>query len=79
MTCYFRHLKGVFEKAGIQVTPENKKEIDRMIHNIVNVEYKNCPDTWRQVKTLLQKDETDFVSILVNAWSKHNLDKLQHK
>lgn len=79
MTCYFRHLKGVFEKAGIQVTPENKKEIDRMIHNIVNVEYKNCPDTWRQVKTLLQKDETDFVSILVDAWSKHNVDKLQHK
>ena len=79
MTCYFRHLKGVFEKAGIQVTPENKKEIDRMIHNIVNVEYKNCPDTWRQVKTLLQKDETDFVSILVDAWSKHNVDKLQNK
>lgn len=79
MTCYFRRLKGVFEKAGIQVTPENKKEIDRMIHNIVNVEYKNCPDTWRQVKTLLQKDETDFVSILVDAWSKHNVDKLQHK
>lgn len=79
MTCYFRHLKGVFEKASIQVTPENKKEIDRMIHNIVNVEYKNCPDTWRQVKILLQKDETDFVSILVDAWSKHNVDKLQHK
>lgn len=79
MTCYFRRLKGVFEKAGIQVTPENKKEIDRMIHNIVNVEYKNCPDTWRQVKILLQKDETDFVSILVDAWSKHNVDKLQHK
>ena len=79
MTCYFRRLKGVFEKAGIQVTPENKKEIDRMIHNIVNVEYKNCPDTWRQVKTLLQKDETEFVSILVDAWSKYNVDKLQHK
>lgn len=79
MTCYFRHLKRVFEKAGIQVTPENKKEIDRMIHNIVNVEYKNCPDTWRQVKILLQKDETDFVSILVDAWSKHNVDKLQQK
>ena len=79
MTCYFRHLKGVFEKAGIQVTPANKKDIDRIIHNIVNVEYKNCPDTWRQVKTLLKEDETDFVSILVDAWSKRNVDKLQHK
>jgi len=34
MTCYFRHLKQVFEKAGIEVTSENKREIDRVIHGI---------------------------------------------
>jgi hypothetical protein len=35
MTCYFRHLKEIFKKAGIEVTGENKREIDRIIHNIV--------------------------------------------
>jgi len=40
MTCYFRHLQHVFRKAGIEVTSENKREIDRAIHDIVGVEYK---------------------------------------
>lgn len=71
MTCYFRHLKQVFEKAGIQVTPTNKKEIDKVIHNIVNINYKNCSGTWRQVKKLVLEDEANFASILKEEWSKH--------
>jgi hypothetical protein len=70
VTCYFRHLKGVFEKAGIKVTPENKKELDNIIHNIVNVNYKNCPATWKQVKNLILEDEANFASKLKNAWKK---------
>ena len=50
VTCYFRHLKGVFEKAGIEVTLENKKELDKIIHNFMSVNYKNCPLAWKQVK-----------------------------
>lgn len=68
MTCYFRHLKQVFEKAGIEVTPENKKELDRIIHNIVSVNYKNCPATWKQVKKLILEDEANFASKLKNEW-----------
>ena len=68
MTCYFRHLKGVFEKAGIEVTPENKKELDRIIHNIVSVNYKSCPATWKQVKNLILEDEANFTSMLKTAW-----------
>lgn len=71
MTCYFRHLKQVFEKAGIQVTPTNKKEIDRVVHNIVGVNYKNCSDTWRQVKKLILEDEANFASMLKEEWLKH--------
>lgn len=70
MTCYFRRLKQVFEKASIKVTPENKKEIDRIIHNIVGVNYKNCPETWRQVKIAILEDEANFTSMLKDAWSK---------
>jgi ribosomal protein L17 len=68
VTCYFRHLAQVFEKAGIEVTPANKKEIDRIIHDIVGVNYKNCPAAWRQVKSRVVEDEANFVSMLKDAW-----------
>jgi len=67
MTCYFRHLQDVFKKAGIDVTSENKREIDRVIHGIAGVEYKNCPATWREVKKRIAEDEESFVSKLKEA------------
>ena len=70
MTCYFRHLQQVFKKAGIEVTNENKREIDKIIHDIVRVEYKDCPATWKEVKKRIAEDEEDFVSELKEAWSK---------
>lgn len=70
MTCYFRHLQQVFEKAGLEVTKENKREIDRVIHGIVGVGYKNCPVAWREVKKRLVEDEEGFVSELRKALSK---------
>ena len=70
MTCYFRHLREVFEKAGIEVTNQNKREIDRIIHGIVGVEYKSCPDAWREVKKRIADDEQAFVSSLRGAWNK---------
>jgi hypothetical protein len=70
MTCYFRHLRQIFEKTGIEVTTENKREIDKIIHNIVGVDYKNCPATWREAKKRIIEDEEDFISKLKEAWSK---------
>ena len=37
MTCYIRHLRPILEKSGIEVTSENRREIDRIIHEIVGV------------------------------------------
>ena len=37
MSCYFRHLKDILSDAGLEVTPSNKKQIDRVIHDIVGV------------------------------------------
>ena len=71
LTCYFRHLNEVFKKAGIKVTKENRQEIDKAIHNIVGVEYKNCPATWKEVKKRLAEDEKAFVSTLKNAMPTH--------
>ncbi len=70
MTCYFRHLQGIFSKAGIAVTKENKAQVDRIIHRMVGVEYKDCSVTWKQVKKRLAEDEDGFVSELKKLWGK---------
>lgn len=57
MSCYFRHMKDIFEGAGIEITKDNKKDIDRVIHGIVKMEYKNCPPTWKAVKEQIMGDE----------------------
>ncbi len=67
MTCYFRHLKDVFDKAGVEVTKENKRDLDRAIHAHVGVEYKNCSPTWKAVKERLAEDEESFLEMLRNA------------
>lgn len=61
MTCYLRHLKHVFDKAGIEITKENRNKIDQIIHGIVGVKYKNCPAAWRAVKRRLAEDEKEFI------------------
>ncbi len=71
MTCYFRHLKEVFEKAGVEVTSQNRREVDRIIHGIVGVDYKNCPAAWREVKQRLAVDEEGFIAKLKDALAKH--------
>jgi hypothetical protein len=50
-------MKDVFERAGIAVTSEYKKEIDRVIHTIVGVEYRDGSYTWRAVKMRLEENE----------------------
>lgn len=64
MTCYFTHLHEIFAKAGIQVTKDNKREVERAIHAIVGVEYKHCPSAWKEVKKMIAEDEEGFVSKL---------------
>jgi hypothetical protein len=71
MTCYFRHLNDVFDKAGVTVTKENKQDIDRVIHSIVGVEYKNCPATWKEVKKRIAEDEESFVNTLKSKLTKN--------
>jgi hypothetical protein len=51
-------MKDVLAEAGIEVTQENKKQVDQAIHHLVDVEYKNCSPTWKEVKTHIKNDET---------------------
>ena len=57
-------MKEVFAKAGVEITKENRKEVDRVIHGIVGVEYKSCPETWKAVKVMLAEDEDSFIDAL---------------
>jgi hypothetical protein len=50
-------MKDVLEEAGIEITEENKKEIDSIIHGLVDVEYKNCSPAWKAVKDMIKTDE----------------------
>ena len=70
MTCYFRHLTEIFEKAGIEVTKENRREIDRVIRNIVGVRYGSCIEVWKEIKKRITADKADFASQLKNSWKK---------
>lgn len=71
MTCYFRHLQEVFKKAGINVTDGNKREVDKVIHKIVSVSYKDCPATWKEVRQRISEDEENFILALKAEWNKH--------
>lgn len=57
-------MKEVFEKAGVEITKENRKDVDRVIHSIVGVEYKNCSAAWKAVKSKLSDNEEAFIEEL---------------
>ena len=65
MSCYFRHMDEIFEELNIEITKENKKDIDKTLHKIVGAEYKNCSDAWKRVKEIIRgSDENkkkDFI------------------
>jgi hypothetical protein len=62
MSCYFRHMADVLAEAGIDLDEvkadkARKKELDAKIHELVGVEYKDCPSTWKKVKEMLADDK----------------------
>ncbi|UCF89008.1 MAG: hypothetical protein JSV70_01805 [bacterium] len=59
MSCYFRHMKDVLDEVGVEITPGNKKEIDRILHGIAGVEYKNCSPAWKKIKEMVKGDPAD--------------------
>ena len=72
MSCYFRHLKDILNEVGIEVTPSNRKQVDRAIHEIVDVVYKDCPATWKKLKQEIignKQKRSDFIKKLQDALS----------
>ena len=71
MPCYFRRMTDVFTEAGIKITPANKKKVDQLIHQIVDVEYKKCSQTWSRVKQLIgvNASRAEFIEKLKSRWA----------
>ena len=58
MSCYLRHMKDLIEEACVELKDkEDRKAVDKAIHSLVEVEYKDCSSTWKEVKKL-KEDET---------------------
>ena len=60
-------MKLIFAQIGIEITPENKQDIDRTIHALLGTEYKNCSATWKEVKARLAANEEQFLADLAKA------------
>jgi hypothetical protein len=59
-------MKDIFNELGVEPNKENKKDIDRKIHSILDVEYKNCSSTWKLVKSSLSANRDGFIQQLAN-------------
>lgn len=57
-------MERIFLELGVEVTPENKRDIDKQIHKLLGVEYKNCSATWKEIKKRRDEDESGFMTAL---------------
>lgn len=57
-------MKDVFAQIGNEVTPDNKRELDRKIHELVGVKYKDCSSTWKAIKARMAENEAQFIADL---------------
>jgi len=51
MTCYTRHLKEIFDDAGVEFTKENRRQADKLFKKWLGKT--DCPETWRELKIRL--------------------------
>jgi hypothetical protein len=76
MSCYLKHLDDVVIAAGVNLTPENRKEVDRTIKELLGLDY--CPDVWKEVKKRLAADEHGFIADLHEVFVMKGLIPLTH-
>jgi uncharacterized protein (DUF362 family) len=62
MPCYFKNsrMTGLFDELGVVVTNENRDAIDQVLHDILSVDYRNCPATWKLIRMKLKEDPAGF-------------------
>ncbi len=73
MVRYFSNSRMIelFEELGVELTKENKKEINMILHEMLSVDYKNDPATWKMIRQKLKYDSDGFKKRLKVALSKY--------
>jgi hypothetical protein len=56
MSCYLKHIQDILNEAGVAVTPANRKLVDEAVHRAVGIVYKDCPATWKKIKSEVRDD-----------------------
>ena len=69
MTCYTRHLKDVFDEAGVEFTKENIKRADKHFKKWLGKG--DCPETWKELKKRMSDpaDREEVIKSLRSAFA----------
>jgi len=62
MTCYFKNsrMKELLSDIEIDPTKENIEEVDKILHEMLSVDYPNCAATWKMLRKKLEYDAKGF-------------------
>lgn len=71
MTCYFKNSRMIelFDELGVNLTKENSDAINKVLHDYLSVDYKNCAATWKMIRKRLKEDGKGFKERLRNVLS----------
>ncbi|MFW9769069.1 MAG: hypothetical protein ACFFF9_14130 [Candidatus Thorarchaeota archaeon] len=53
-------MKELFADIEVEITKENQDEIDKVIHDMLSVDYPNCAAAWKMVRKKLEMDGPGF-------------------
>ena len=74
----FYKIPTIFHEAGIEVTPANRKQIDRAVHRLIGADInEHCPTVWKMLKQQVLADDDkgkEFISRLKAAVNEVNID-----
>jgi predicted amino acid-binding ACT domain protein len=49
----------LFAELGIEITKDNRDQIDEIIHDMLSVDYPNSAAAWKQVRKKLDSDDCE--------------------
>ncbi|MFX1579105.1 MAG: hypothetical protein ACFFBJ_05615 [Promethearchaeota archaeon] len=72
MTCYFKNsrAKELLRDIDVEPTKENIQQVDKILHELLSVDYPTCAATWKMLRKKLDYDAEGFkerLSAIVHA------------
>ena len=61
MTCYQRHLVGMFDTLGLAYDKKNRARVDGAIRKLFGLDDEaHCPEVWASIKALTPEESADL-------------------